>query len=206
LSTAGGLVFQGDNYGTVRAFAADNGKVLWSGAVNSAIQAAPITYTYHGEQYVLFLAGFGGSGRSIWPAFASAGPSRVVAFRLGGKQRVPEYHPRPLQKPANADTGSAESIAYGEAVFQSNYCFMCHGNRAQVPAGNGRYPDLRQISKDTYDSWRDIVLGGARSEVGMFSFADVLDAKQALAIRDYVVHKAWIDYNLQAGASQQSLH
>jgi quinohemoprotein ethanol dehydrogenase len=197
LSTAGGLVFQADTYGRARAFAADSGSVLWSTALNSAVQSAPITYSYHGEQYVLFLTGFGGAGRSIWPAFADAGPSRVVALKLGGKKRIPEYNAPPLPKPANADTAPPESAAAGQEIYQSNYCFMCHGNRARVPPANGRYPDLRRISKETYDSWLSIVMGGMRSEGGMFSFADVLSEKEALALRDFVVHKAWTDYNAQ---------
>jgi quinohemoprotein ethanol dehydrogenase len=203
LSTAGGLVFQGDDYGKVRAFDDENGKVLWSAAINSAVQAAPITYTDNGEQYVLYVAGFGGAGRSIWPAFASAGPSRVVAFKLGAKVKIPGFHDLLLPKPTIADTASPEQTAYGESIFQSNYCFMCHGNRARVPAGNSRYPDLRRMSKDTYNNWLSIVLGGVRSEAGMFSFSDVLDEKQALALRDYVVHKAWVDYYAQE-ASRKS--
>jgi hypothetical protein len=63
--------------------------------------------------------------------------------------------------------------------------------------GETRFPDLRRISKDTYNSWEDIVIGGARSDAGMLSFADALNEEQSLAIRDYVVYQAWVDYKEQ---------
>ena len=199
LSTAGDLVFQGDNYGNARAFAAGDGNLLWSTTLSSAIQSAPITYLYRGEQYVLFLTGLGGGSRSIFANYASRGPSRVVALKLGGKLRIPEFHEPAMPRPAVADTASAESVANGEHTYGSMWCITCHGERLQVPSVS-MYPDLRRMSKETFDNWLGIVLGGSRSEHGMLSFADVLDEKQALAIRDYVVHRAWTDYNAQQQA------
>ena len=44
LSTAGGLVFQGDLAGRFNAYAADTGEPLWSHSVQGGIMASPITY------------------------------------------------------------------------------------------------------------------------------------------------------------------
>jgi glucose dehydrogenase len=44
LSTAGGLVFQGNGTGEFAAYAADSGRKLWSVNLGSGIVAAPVTY------------------------------------------------------------------------------------------------------------------------------------------------------------------
>jgi quinoprotein glucose dehydrogenase len=56
--TAGGLVFIGaamDNY--LRAFDAKTGKELWRGRLPAGGQATPMTYVWHGKQYVIIAAG-----------------------------------------------------------------------------------------------------------------------------------------------------
>jgi quinoprotein glucose dehydrogenase len=56
--TAGGLVFIGaamDNY--LRAFDAKSGTELWRGRLPAGGQATPMTYVWHGRQYVLIAAG-----------------------------------------------------------------------------------------------------------------------------------------------------
>jgi len=56
--TASGLVFIGaamDNY--LRAFDARNGHELWRGRLPAGGQATPMTYTWHGRQYVVIAAG-----------------------------------------------------------------------------------------------------------------------------------------------------
>ena len=57
LSTAGGVVFSGDNEGDV--FAADSrtGKELWRYQVGSPLYAAPSTYMIGARQYVIVPAG-----------------------------------------------------------------------------------------------------------------------------------------------------
>ncbi len=52
LSTAGGVVFFGDDSGAFTAVDAENGKVLWSFAANARWRASPMTYQFDGHQYV----------------------------------------------------------------------------------------------------------------------------------------------------------
>ena len=58
VATAGGLVFIGatmDNY--LRAFDARTGAELWKGRLPAGGQATPMTYIWHGKQYVVIAAG-----------------------------------------------------------------------------------------------------------------------------------------------------
>jgi alcohol dehydrogenase (cytochrome c) len=57
LSTAGDLVFTGDNEGNLMAFDASTGKNLWHFQMGSPVFAAPISYSLNGKQYVVIPAG-----------------------------------------------------------------------------------------------------------------------------------------------------
>lgn len=57
LSTAGVLVFAGDNSGSLVAFNARSGQKLWSGRAGEAVFASPMTYSVNGKQYVAVAAG-----------------------------------------------------------------------------------------------------------------------------------------------------
>ncbi|MCP5112938.1 MAG: PQQ-dependent dehydrogenase, methanol/ethanol family [bacterium] len=57
LSTAGGLVFGGNNEGQFFALDDESGKELWHAKTGGAIIAAPITYLSNGKQYVTIAAG-----------------------------------------------------------------------------------------------------------------------------------------------------
>ena len=57
LATAGGLLFSGESDGHVTAFAASDGKRLWSDNVASGVNAPPVTYTVGGRQFVAVAAG-----------------------------------------------------------------------------------------------------------------------------------------------------
>lgn len=59
LSTAGGLVFTGDDDGYVVALDAETGKDLWHVGLGSPITAAPMTFALDGKQYVAIAAGAG---------------------------------------------------------------------------------------------------------------------------------------------------
>ncbi|MBV9420773.1 MAG: pyrroloquinoline quinone-dependent dehydrogenase [Alphaproteobacteria bacterium] len=74
--TAGGLVFIGaamDNY--LRAFDAKTGAELWKGRLPAGGQATPMTYMWHGKQYVVIAAG----GHS---KLGTKRGDQVVAFAL----------------------------------------------------------------------------------------------------------------------------
>jgi alcohol dehydrogenase (cytochrome c) len=52
LSTAGGLLFGGEQYGQFSALDAKSGKLLWSFNTGDIITAGPVTYSIDGKQYV----------------------------------------------------------------------------------------------------------------------------------------------------------
>jgi alcohol dehydrogenase (cytochrome c) len=61
LSTAAGVVFDGDNEGNFMAFDSRTGKNLWHYQTGSPLWGgSPMTYTLYGRQYVVI-----GSGSSI---------------------------------------------------------------------------------------------------------------------------------------------
>ena len=62
LTTAGDLLFWGDINRRLRAFDADDGKVLWEVPVGGMIMTSTITYMADGKQYVMVFTGDGQSG------------------------------------------------------------------------------------------------------------------------------------------------
>lgn len=57
LSTAGGLVFFGDDSGALAAVDARSGRLLWSFQANAFWKASPMTYAVDGKQYIAVAAG-----------------------------------------------------------------------------------------------------------------------------------------------------
>ena len=187
LSSAGNLVFQGSGTGELVAYDAETGERLWAFDIGIGIIAPPISYSVGGEQYVAVLAGMGGSLGNHFADLDYVNDGRLVAFKLDGKAALLPVEPRPdpvVAMPA-LDVPD-ERIAQGRKLYGQN-CFWCHGMGA---TGSGVMPDLRYVSKQTHEHWNDIVLGGIRAGQGMASFADVLDADGAQAIRAYILHRA----------------
>ena len=56
-STAGGLVFFGDNAGAFVAARATNGEVLWSRHLNARPRSGPMTYALKGKQFIAIASG-----------------------------------------------------------------------------------------------------------------------------------------------------
>ena len=107
LSTAGGLVFQGDAGGHLSAYAAATGARLWSYSTQDGVVAPPISYAVGGEQYILVEAGWGGvypllTGEIARKASVAGHQGRLLAFKLDGQRRLPpvEIESRPLTRPA----------------------------------------------------------------------------------------------------------
>lgn len=87
MTTAGGLLFDGDLKGNALAYDASTGKQLWSFNTGSGFRGGPVTYTADGHQYVLFPSGIGGFGlgfvSQLWPEVADYPVgATLVAFRL----------------------------------------------------------------------------------------------------------------------------
>ena len=61
LATAGDLIFWGDADRRFRAFAADDGEVLWESVLGGVIQMSTISYAVEGKQYIAVMTGDGNS-------------------------------------------------------------------------------------------------------------------------------------------------
>jgi alcohol dehydrogenase (cytochrome c) len=57
LTTAGGLVFFGDDAGSLEAVEAHTGNALWHFNTGQTMHASPMSYMVGGEQYVAIAAG-----------------------------------------------------------------------------------------------------------------------------------------------------
>ena len=224
LSTAGNLVFQGQGTGEFAAYAADNGKKLWSVRTKSAIESIPVTFSVNGEQYVVTPVGWGSGSRLFAPARTMAtpeskrGPIRIYGFKLGGSAPFPypiiqiPAVPRPPEQKA-----SLETIREGEKLYVTFYCEGCHspgidGSGAWIL--DGAVPDLRYAPADVHKDWYQIVLGGSHWEKGMPGLSDPpkfafpkarMTVAQADAVHAYVIDQAWKAYNgeQQAGRSKK---
>jgi quinohemoprotein ethanol dehydrogenase len=209
LSTAGGLVFEGNAAGTFNAYSADKGAALWSFAAQTGIIAAPISYSVGGQQYVAVVVGWGGSyplafGEMVHKGSLEQNRSRVLAFRLGATAQLPAPPPMPAPAKPPERFSDAAHIPTGKLVYTA-YCSVCHGDAA---VGGGVLPDLRWSPMlASADTWRSVVLEGSRTQNGMVSFAQVLTPDLAELVRAYVVGRANDTYpEVQASLSQPPPH
>jgi quinohemoprotein ethanol dehydrogenase len=188
MATAGGLVFAGTGAkGDLSAYDAKTGKVLWTFNAQTGVLPGAITYELDGKQYVA--ASVGGNQTGPNADYFAPNHSRMLVFALGGKATLPAVQPYtipPLDPPAQ--TVAADVITHGGEVY-SRYCQACHGQAGQARAG--LFPNLlRTPLLHTQEGFDQVVLGGARSEKGMVSFASVLQPADAAAVRAYVIDLA----------------
>jgi quinohemoprotein ethanol dehydrogenase len=188
LVTAGDLVFKGNGGGALSAYDAETGSELWHAHTGIDVMAPPSTYELDGEQYVVALAGTGGTHGGHVATFDHDNAGRVLAFKLDARTPMPAVGKRPPRSVSvpRLDV-SPEVVAQGRVAY-SNNCTFCHGIGAN---GSGLVPDLRYASKKTHDQWDDIVRGGIRQTKGMASFADVVSVEESRAIQAYILDRAW---------------
>ena len=205
LSTAGGLVFQGDAAGYLNVYAADSGKRLAQLPVGTGIMAAPATYRLNGTQYVVVLAGFGGNyvNYLLTPkmaAYQHDNEGRIVAFKLdgGATPPAPPLTETPFPEPPKEE-GSAAQIAAGEVLY-NRFCGRCH------QLGRGILPDLRRLDAPKHQLFYEIVLNGAFVPKGMGRWDDVLSRSDAESIHAYIVDEAWKAYKAQAAPATAARH
>ncbi len=200
LSTAGNLVFEG----TAVAYAADTGKKLWESPANTGVMAAPIAYEVDGEQYVTFMAGWGGAFSTFAGALslrAGVKPNaQVLTYKLGGTAKLPALNDRFAdRKPEPPElTGTTAQIDQGRELFNGS-CSQCHGINA---ISGGVVPDLRTLSKENHQRFLGI-LYGARIPDGMPSFQGHLDMQQAEAVHQYLIKRA-IDLQEQLAGTKKT--
>ena len=191
LSTAGNLVFQGTADGRVVAYAADSGELLWQSPANTGVIAAPMSYAVDGEQYVSFMAGWGGTFAlvatgALEPQIKLNAEARVLTYKIGGKQKLPPpaNKPVPLSEPPELKA-SAEHLAIGKDIYHG-VCASCHGIAA---VGNGLVPDLRYMNAQTHAQFQGIV-AGALAKRGMPAFGHVLPPEQVELVHQYLIKRA----------------
>ena len=199
MSTAGNLVFQGTADGYFEAYAADSGKKLWSLNVGESIMGAPTSVEIDGEQIILVPVGNSASVvlATYFAKLASTprtrGPSRLLAFKLGGRAVLPPTPAILIKEPPRARQPAAMAKR-GAVLFEEKFCVDCHGLGAE--SASGSIPDLRNASAQTHDTFAAIVLGGARADKGMPRFAD-LTVDELEAIHAYLINQAWTDFEEQ---------
>lgn len=192
VATAGNLIFEGDAGGRFSAFRADTGARLWQFDAQSAITAAPISYAVDGVQYVAVAVGYGGLA-GLGPGQVSdisgkvRNVSRLLAFKLDGKARLPTATPiAPLAAITPlADCGSAEQVEHGRLTF-GHFCAVCHGADA---VSAGVVPDLRHSGALGQAAFDSILKEGALKDAGMVAFADTLSSQQIAEVRLYLVER-----------------
>ena len=97
-----------------------------------------------------------------------------------------------------AGAAGAEPRADGPALYRV-HCATCHGMNA---AGTGVLADLRFSSRTVHDQFNRIVLDGVLSNVGMASFADLLNEEDVSAIHSYVIDTARKNRETQLNSAQ----
>ena len=190
LSTAGNLVFQGTAQGQVMAYRADTGETLWQAEANTGVMAGPVTFEAAGEQYVTFMAGWGGSFALTLGGIAQSAKvqsdARILTFKLGGKATLPPRKLMPVLPSGELPplTADAATVDHGRQIF-NGFCGACHGLSA---LGGGVIPDLRYLSPDKHKIFNGIV-GGIYAERGMPGFAGTLNAADIEAVHQYIIRR-----------------
>jgi len=191
LATAGGLVFQPGSDCSFVAFDASSGERVWETTTQMGNMAAPVSYEIDGEQYIAFVSGWGGAaglyGMVPCADNKRAATGRVLAYKLGGSAVLPPAaDPLPIYDPPARLPVDAEVLQHGRDLFLT-HCAFCHA-LGKDPAGV--VPNLANIAPATHQAWDAIVLGGARRDKGMISFAHLLDIEDARAVQAFVIEEA----------------
>lgn len=192
LSTAGGVVFQGNADAKLVAYRADNGERLWDFFAQTGIVAPPISYELDGEQYIAVASGWGGTFALVYgglfPAASDAGVGRLMVFKLGGKAALPALPSEVVKRPVPPEsTADAETIAMGKTLYDAN-CVVCHGDHV---ISSGLVPDLRWSPLLVADeAMQSVIIDGALSARGMPSFKGRLNKKDVQALRSYIIFAA----------------
>jgi quinohemoprotein ethanol dehydrogenase len=187
MSTAGGLVFQGQVDGTFAAYDTRNGKKVWSFNAGDSVTGSPMAYKIGGKEYVTVMSGPlvgtpSAVGQNATFGWRYGDPRRVLTFALNGEDSLPAVE-RPAQVPVASTEPIDGSTADRGAGLYATHCQHCHG---AVAVSGAAAPDLRYsaiiISKDAMFS---VVNGGALETRGMPKFGE-LSTADVDDIRNYV--------------------
>jgi len=207
VSTAGGLVFVGQNNGELQAFDSESGEQLWSFQTGAGANTTVTPFEYEGEEKIAFYAG-GNSlaatahGENFW-VFSLNGTlteeegeekeaeGTTHAGESGGAEEEAEPAEEGAEAEAEGEAGGEEvaagggepDAAAGEEVFAEN-CSTCHG--ASGTGGNGG-PDLTAMPKaqEQKGAEEQVTNGGG----GMPAFSGMLSEEEIANVAAYVVEK-----------------
>jgi quinohemoprotein ethanol dehydrogenase len=191
LVTGSDLIVEGTTRQTLAIFDAKTGAQLWETPTQSAPVSGPITYELDGQQYIAVNAGWGGGAAQVERGAGKELPrasARLLVFKLGGTATLPPMKPEE-EAPEPPPLRASEAEVQHGATLYARTCAICHGQ--QVIGG---VKDLRKMSKETHAQFKAIVLGGARKDKGMASFADILSDKDADDIHAYLIARANEDW------------
>lgn len=186
LSTANGLLMQGDGEGMFSIRDVSDGKVLWQYDLRSGANAPPVTYLVDGEQYITIAVGWGGSQAQYFHAVERIHPGTLYTFKLGGTAQAPKKLPA-LAKPITTRTTEAAPARVGNGYdLYIRYCFVCH---SMPGLGGGAVPDLARSAHAIYDIYPAIVRDGAFASQGMPGFSE-LTIQEVDDLRDFFLYSA----------------
>jgi alcohol dehydrogenase (cytochrome c) len=197
VTTAGGLVFVGQNNGEFQAFNSENGELLWHFQTGAGANTTATVFEDEGEEKVAIYAG-GNSlaatphGENFW-VFSLKGTMEELkgteaeaegTEHKGETEKGKEGEAEPEAGGEEAPAGGAGGNATaGASVFEEN-CSTCHG--ATGHGGNGG-PDLRTmpLAKTEAGAIKQVTNGGA----GMPAFKGSLSSEEIENVAAYVVEK-----------------
>jgi alcohol dehydrogenase (cytochrome c) len=198
VTTAGGLVFVGQNNGEFQAYNAENGELLWHFQTGAGANTTATVFEDEGEEKVAIYAG-GNSlaatphGENFW-VFSLKGTmeeEKSTEKEAEGTEHKGESEPESEESPAEetskegeeeaaAGGGATADAAAGKEVF-SEECSVCHG--ATGHGGNGG-PDLRSmpLAKTQAGAEKQVTNGGG----GMPAFKGTLSEEEIANVAAYV--------------------
>ena len=189
LSTAGGLVFQGDAEGNLSAYDDVTGERLWQFDVRGGTIAPPITYMVDGEQYLTIPVGWGGTQGQIAKYTDRIYPGHFYTFKIGATATAPErlgVNDRPITQLTT--DAAPENIGAGVSLFLS----LCSGCHQIVGGGGGAIPDLARSTDAVFENYNEIVLNGSLEAQGMPNFGEVLSEEEVADIQSFILHNAML--------------
>jgi glucose dehydrogenase/cytochrome c5 len=188
VTTAGGLLFVGQNNGELQAFDAETGKKLWGWQTGAGANTTVTPFEDEGEEKIAIYAG-GNSlgatahGENFW-VFSLKGDMEEAK----GLEEKEEGTKHAGEKEEEGGGGEEAAAGPGDAmagaeVFSEN-CSTCHGASGH---GGENGPDLRTmpLAKTEAGAIKQVTNGGG----GMPAFSGVLSEEEIKNVAAYVVEK-----------------
>jgi mono/diheme cytochrome c family protein len=177
-------VFVGRNGGELEAYAAENGKLLWSFQTGAGANDTVTVFEHKGKEYIALYAG-GNSlaatahGDTIW-LFGLDGTIEAAAGI--GKGAGTAHAGETPTEPTDGTPGTTTAdLKNGEAVFSDN-CTGCHG----LSGGGGNGGPNLEPQDDVEANIKQVTNGGG----GMPAFGDQLSAQDIADVAAWVAKNA----------------